>query len=257
VDNAPKYGEHRSSPFADPALRESNSVRVQLTSCQRCVFTPLFNGATRGGHIGLENCDEPPRASLSRRHPRDNNHHNTKLFVRSRGLTPMFINDTGRLPESGRVCVIGFQPAPAGESQYFSLHINAARAEVEPMAEPRNAHHVLGVGAQIASVNGPVFAAYFAVGRERYDAQPDYRQGLFVLVDGAVYAVKSEHIDTSIRRGFRTRRFTLLRADRPQRSVEYRWPWYREPFTSGAPATSRSADFLCELSAMVREYGRR
>lgn len=169
----------------------------------------------------------------------------------------MFINDTGRLPESGRVCVMGFQrPGQTGERAYYSILVNAARAEVEAMPEPRNAHHVLGVGAQIESVNGPVFAAYFAGNRERFDVYPDYRQSLFVLVDGAVYGVQSEKIDTTIRRGFSKRHFTLLRDGRPQRSVEYPWPWYREPFTSGAPGTSRSDDFLRELSAMVREFRR-
>ena len=165
----------------------------------------------------------------------------------------MFINDTGRLPESGRVCVMGF-PVQAGDRKYYSIVINAARAEVEPMAEPRNAHHVLGVGAQIEAVNGRVFAAYFAAARERFDAQPNYRQGLFVLVDGAVYSVRGEAIDTSIRRGVSTREFTLLRGDRPQRKVEYPWAWYREPFASGAPGTSPTSDFLRELSAMVKEY---
>ena len=63
--------------------------------------------------------------------------------------------------------------------------------------------------------------------------------------------------DTSIRRGFSTRVFTLMRGDRPQRTVRYRWPWYREPFISGAPGNARSGDFLRELSAMVREVGRR
>jgi hypothetical protein len=169
----------------------------------------------------------------------------------------MFINDTGRLPDSGRVCVMGFQPEPATERKYYSLSINAARAEIEPMPEPRNPAHVLGVGSEIQSVNGPVFAAYFAGSRERYDAHPNYAQGLFVLVDGAVYAVSAEGIDTSIRRRFGTREFTLLRGNRPQRSVVYPWPWWREPFTSGAPGSSRSADFLRELSAMIREFGRR
>jgi hypothetical protein len=167
----------------------------------------------------------------------------------------MFINDTGGLPESGRVCVVGFQPSgQSSERKYYSLVINAARAEVEPMAEPRNAHHVLGVGAHIEAVNGPVFAAYFAGNRDRYDVYPDYAQALYVLVDGAVYAVQSEKVATDIQRGFSKRKFTLLRGDRPQRSVEYPWPWYREPFTSGTPGTSRSDDFLRELSAMVREY---
>ena len=122
------------------------------------------------------------------------------------------------------------------------------------MAEPRNPAHVLGVGAEIASENGPVFAAYFAASRERFDAQPNYKTGLFVLVDGAVYAVKAEQIGTSIRRGFTTRKFTLLRGDRPQRSVVYPWPWYREPFMSGG-AGVHSADFLREMSSMVRDYG--
>jgi hypothetical protein len=166
----------------------------------------------------------------------------------------MFVNDTGRLPDSGRVCVMGFQPDPSGTRTYFSLFINAARAEVEPMAELRNPAHVLGVGAEIASVNGPVFAAYFAASRERFDAQPNYKAGLFVLVDGAVYAVKAEQIGTSIRRGFTTRKFTLLRGDRPQRSVVYPWPWYREPFMSGG-AGVHSADFLREMTSMVRDYG--
>jgi hypothetical protein len=168
----------------------------------------------------------------------------------------MFVNDTGRLPESGRVCVMGFDPAasPASPRQYYSVLINAARAEVEPMAEPRNAHHVLGMGCEIAAVNGPVFAAYFAGTRERFDVHPDYRQSMFVLVDGAVYGVQSERVEADISRGFGHRTFTLSRGDRPQRSVKYSWPWYREPFTSGAPGASRSADFLRELSAMVREY---
>lgn len=169
----------------------------------------------------------------------------------------MFVNDTGRLPESGRVCVVSFGSEQAGPRSYYSLHINAARAEIEPMAEPRNAHHVLGVGSQIQAVNGPVFAAYFAATRDRYDAHPNYRQGLFVLVDGAVYGVQAENVVTSIRRGFSTREFTLLRGDRPQRSVRYSWPWYREPFATGAPGTSPSGDFLLGMSAMVREYQRR
>jgi hypothetical protein len=76
---------------------------------------------------------------------------------------------------------------------------------------------------------------------------------LFVLVDGAVYSVKAENIDTTIRRGFTTREFTLLRGDRPQRSVEYRWPWYREPFVSGNGGV-RSGDFMREMVAMVHEY---
>jgi hypothetical protein len=115
---------------------------------------------------------------------------------------------------------------------------------------------VLGVGAEITSITGPVFAAYFAGSRERFDAHPNYRESLFVLVDGAVYSVQGENVDTSIRRGLRTRRFTLLRGGRPQRSVQYPWPWYREPFASGAPGASRSADFMRELSAMVREFAR-
>lgn len=148
---------------------------------------------------------------------------------------------------------MGFQARQGGARSYYSLLIDAARAEIEPMAEPRNPAHVLGVGAQIESVNGPVFAAYFAGSRERFDAQPNYKAGLFVLVDGAVYSVRAENIDTSIRRGFSTREFTLMRADRPQRSVAYRWPWYREPFLSGNSAV-RSQDFMREIVAMVREY---
>jgi len=148
---------------------------------------------------------------------------------------------------------MGFQAQQGGSSTYYSLLIDAARAEVEPMAEPRNPAHVLGVGTLIESVKGPVFAAYFAASRERFDAQPNYKSGLFVVVDGAVYSVKAENIDTTIRRGFTTREFTLLRGDRPQRSVEYRWPWYREPFVSGNGGV-RSGDFMREMVAMVREY---
>jgi len=149
---------------------------------------------------------------------------------------------------------MGFQPDSSGSRTFYSLFINAARAEVEPMSEPRNTAHVLGVGTEIESVNGPVFAAYFAASRERFDAQPNYKSGLFVLVDGAVYSVRAEQIGTSIRRGFSTREFTLLRGDRPQRKVAYAWPWYREPFVSGSTGV-RSLDFLREMSAMVREYG--
>jgi hypothetical protein len=167
----------------------------------------------------------------------------------------MFVNDTSRLPDSGRVCVMGFQAAQSAERKFYSLIINAARAEVEPMAEPRNPAYVLGVGAEISAVAGPVFAAYFAASRERFDVHPNYRQALFVLVDGAVYSVRGEKVGTTIRRGFSRRRFTLLRGGRPQRSVEYAWPWYREPFMTGAPGASRSADFMREMSAMVREFG--
>lgn len=147
---------------------------------------------------------------------------------------------------------MGFQAKQGSSRTYYSLLIEAARAEVEPMAEPRNQAHVLGVGSQIESVNGPVFAAYFAASRDRFDAQPNYKNGLFVLVDGAVYAVKAENVDTTIRRGLTRREFTLLRGDRPQRSVQYRWPWYREPFLSGNG--TRSADFMREIASMVREY---
>ena len=148
---------------------------------------------------------------------------------------------------------MGSQAQQGAPKTYYSLLIEAARAEVEPMAEPRNPAHVLGVGSQIESVNGPVFAAYFAASRERFDAQPNYKDALFVLVDGAVYSVKAENIDTTIRRGFTQREFTLLRGDRPQRSVRYRWPWYREPFRSVSGAV-RSGDFMREIVAMVREY---
>jgi hypothetical protein len=165
----------------------------------------------------------------------------------------MFVNDTGRLPDSGRVCVQGFQAGEAAGSTYYSLLIDAARAEIEPMPEaPRNPAHVLGVGSHVQSVSGPVFAAYFAASRERFDARPNYKAGLFVLVDGAVYSVQKEAVGTTIRRGLSTRKFTLLRGDRPQRSVQYRWPWYREPFLSSSGV--RSADFMREIAAMVREF---
>lgn len=167
----------------------------------------------------------------------------------------MFVNDTTRLPDSGRVCVKAFRDTGEAGRPYYSLLITAARAEVEPMAEPRNPAHVLGVGAEIESVNGPVFAAYFAANCERFDAHPNYRQALFVLVDGAVYAVQAERVDVELRRGFSTRRFTLSRAGRPQRSVEYPWPWYREPFGLNAAAGGQSADFMREIMAVVREYG--
>jgi len=167
----------------------------------------------------------------------------------------MFVNDTGHLPESGRVCVAGFKPGQASPTTWYSVLVNAARAEVEPMAEPRNPAYVLGVGGEVQSEKGPVFAAYFAASRERFDTQPNYKAGLFVLVDGAVYAVRQEKVTTRIRRGFSTREFTLLRDHRPQRSVRYRWPWYREPFLSKDPGLARSQDFLREMSTMVRAYG--
>jgi hypothetical protein len=168
----------------------------------------------------------------------------------------MFVNDTSRLPDSGRVCIAGFNSGQAANTTFYSLLIHSAHAEIEPMAEaPRAPHYVLGVGTQIESVNGPVFAAYFASSRERYDAEPNYRSGLYVLVDGAVYAVKEEHIGTTIRRGLTTREFTLLRGDRPQRKVEYAWPFYKEPFVSAKPGHARSLDFLREMSAMVHTYG--
>jgi hypothetical protein len=148
---------------------------------------------------------------------------------------------------------MGFNAQQGGSKTYYSLLIDSARAEVEPMAEPRNPAHVLGVGSEVASLKGPVFAAYFAASRERFDTQPNYKNGLFVLVDGAVYSVKAENIGTTIRRGFTTREFTLLRGDRPQRSVEYRWPWWREPFLS-ANGGVRSGDFMREIVTMVSEY---
>ena len=167
----------------------------------------------------------------------------------------MFVNDTGHLPDSGRVCVAGFQPDQSPPRTWYSVSINAARAEFEPMAEPRNPAHVLGIGSEVQSVKGPVFAAYFAASRERFDAQPNYKAGLFVLVDGAVYGVRQEKVSTTIRRGFSKREFVLLRGDRPQRSVVYPWPWYREPFLSSDLGLARSQDFLRQMSMMVRAYG--
>jgi hypothetical protein len=123
------------------------------------------------------------------------------------------------------------------------------------MSAPSNPAYVLGVGTEIPGVKGPVFAAYFAASRERFNAEPNYPQGLFVLVDSAVYAVRDEKIGASIRRGLTTREFTLLRAGRPQRKVEYPWPWYREPFAQAKPGHVRSEDFLRELSAMIQSYG--
>ena len=161
----------------------------------------------------------------------------------------MFVSDTGRLPDSGRVCVVAFQPGAGASRGYFNVSINAARAEVEPMAEPRNPAHVLGVGSLIPSVKGPVFAAYFAGNRDRFDAEPNYKSGLFVLLDGAVYGVRAENITTRLRRGVGTRSFTLLRGDRPQRSVTYPWPWHKQ--------LSSAEDFLHSMSDMVQAYGSR
>jgi hypothetical protein len=158
----------------------------------------------------------------------------------------MFVSDSGRLPDSGRICVVGSTGAAAGRT-FYSVSINAARAEVEPMPEPRNPAHVLGVGSEVRSLKGPVFAAYFAATRDRYDATPNYKDRLFVLIDGAVYAVRQENLGTTIRRGFGVRTFTVLRGDRPQRSVVYHWPWYRQ--------LSNANDFLQQLSGMVRTYG--
>ena len=62
-----------------------------------------------------------------------------------------------------------------------------------------------------------------------------------------MYAVRQENVTTSLRRGFSTRRFTLLRGDRPQRSVEYPWPWHQQ--------LSSARDFLHVMSGMVRTYG--
>jgi len=149
---------------------------------------------------------------------------------------------------------MGFQAGKEGVRDFYSLVIDAARAEVSPMAEPRNPAYVLGVGSEVQSVNGPVFAAYFAASRERFDTQPNYKAGLFVLVDHAVYAVKPENIDTTIRRGLTQREFTLLRGDRPQRTVKYAWPLYREPFVSADLVGVRSQDFMREIAAMVAEY---
>ena len=167
----------------------------------------------------------------------------------------MFVNDTRGLPESGRVCVAGFQSEKDGPKTYYSLFIDTARAAVEPMPEPRNPAYVLGVGTHVQSLKGPVFAAYFAASRERFDAEPNYKEALFVVVDGAVYSVNEEKIGTTIRRRLTTREFTLLRDDRPQRSVQYRWPWYREPFAQATPGHVRSEDFLREMAAMVETYG--
>jgi hypothetical protein len=158
----------------------------------------------------------------------------------------MFVSDTGRLPDSGRVCVVDAARPAAGRT-YYNVVINAARAEVETMGEPRNPAHVLGAGFQVQSLKGPVFAAYFAASRDRYDAEPNYKGGLFVLIDGAVYGVRQEQVGTTISRGIGKRTFTLLRGDRPQRSVEYAWPLHRQ--------LSNAGDFLYELSQMVRAYG--
>ena len=166
----------------------------------------------------------------------------------------MFVNDTRYLPESGRVCIEAFRPEP-GAASHYSLFIDSARAQVEPMSEPRNLAYVLGVGSEIQSVKGPVFAAYFAASRERFDAEPNYKDGLFVLVDGAVYGVREEGIGTTIRRKLNTRVFELSRGDRPQRTVEYPWPWYKEPFAQAKPGHVRSEDFLREMAAMIESYG--
>jgi hypothetical protein len=167
----------------------------------------------------------------------------------------MFVNDTSRLPESGRVCVAGFRPEPGGTAAFFNLSIDSAHADVAPMAEPRNPAYVLGVGAEIQSVKGPVFAAYFAASRERFNAAPNFQQGLFVLVDSAVYSVSDERISASIHRGLTTRTFELSRAGRPQRRVEYPWPWYKEPFAQAKPGHVRSEDFLREMLAMIESHG--
>ena len=195
-------------------------------------------------------------AWLSRCLPRGNNFRIAEIFSHGQGLSPMFVNDTGRLPDSGRVCVVAFGPGADASRTYYDVTINAARAEFERMADPpRNPAHVLGVGAEVQSLKGPVMAAYFAASRERFDAEPNYKGGLFVLVDGAVYAVRAEKVTTRIRRGLVQRELILSRNDRPQRSVVYRWPIWREPFISVRGGPTHSQDFLRELAVMARTYG--
>jgi hypothetical protein len=67
--------------------------------------------------------------------------------------------------------------------------------------------------------------------------------------------VRDERIGATIRRGLTTRVFELSRGGRPQRKVEYPWPWYKEPFAQAKPGHVRSEDFLRELSAMIQSYG--
>ena len=147
----------------------------------------------------------------------------------------MFINDTARLPESGRVCVMAFQARSSATPAFYSVDINAARAEFEPMDEPRNPAHVLGVGSEIQSVKGPVFAAYFAASRDRFDAEPNYKGGLFVLVDGAVYAVRQEKIATTHPPRLQQARIHAAARRPPATQRRVPWPWYREPFVSTSP----------------------
>ena len=210
---------------------------------QQRVFDPFFR--TEGSR-NRETGTKAACALLFHCPCRVNNFRIAEIFSHGQGSSPMFVSDSGRLPDSGRICVVGSTGATAGKT-FYSVSINAARAEIEPMDEPRNLAHVLGVGSEVRSAKGPVFAAYFAATRDRYDATPNYKEGLFVLVDGAVYAVRQEKVSTTIRRGLGARTFTLLRGDRPQRSVVYPWPWY-QPF-------SNANDFLQQLSGMVRTFG--
>ena len=166
----------------------------------------------------------------------------------------MFVNDTGRLPDSGRVCVMGFQAQQGGSKTYYSLLIDAARAEVEPMAEPRNPAHVLGVGAQIESVNGPVFAAYFAASRERFDAQPNYkrravrprgRRGLFRE------SRKHRHHHSPRIHARANSRCCVATVRSAASSIAGRGIANRSVSVNGGV---RSGDFMREMVAMVREY---
>ena len=167
----------------------------------------------------------------------------------------MFVNDTGRLPGFRASLCHGLPGASSGGTKtFYSLLINAARAEVEPMAEPRNPAHVLGVGTQIDSVNGPVFAAYFAASRERFDAQPNYKSGFFVLVDGAVYS--GEGRTDRHQHPPRLQHARVHAAAWRSAAAQRRLSLAAVPRTvsSRVNGAVRSGDFLREIVAMVREY---
>ena len=134
------------------------------------------------------------------------------------------------------------------------MTINAARAEVEPMAEPRNPAHVLGVGSEIQAVKGPVFAAYFAASRDRFDAEPNYKGGLFVLVDGAVYgcARKASPPPCAAASARASSRCCAAIARSAASSIP--GPGTANRSCPPSPAM-RSRDFLREMSVMVRAYG--
>ena len=92
--------------------------------------------------------------------------------------------------------------------------------------------HELGFGNWVETITGKIFACYFATSRLSDEHAPDYHGELYLFIDGVIFPVNGKSTEFRFSSGLWNRKFLATSAG-ITKVIEYRWPFYRDLFSSG------------------------